>query len=234
MAFMLPGVYSTFSELEGLVEDALGEKPEAKLMGMLFMRRGQSIADKDIIPSLEYFDLRSADNIHFVLPGWEREEKVWRFDEHDFAAAISILEDNSTWKYSGGTELLLFAAQIKVVTHVRSRAREAKGIVDLSSAIRLHIDLLRERKVIDSPERLFEIIFSFAKNSKSKDPVRGLAFQEARVSLANGIAGLLRGIIPKDAKEQFDYASEFAVKDLSSAEHKPMIMVETTVTGLPR
>jgi hypothetical protein len=49
--------------------------PTQQMMGLLFMREGQQIVDKEIVPSLPYFDERSGDAIDFYIPGWDRRQQ---------------------------------------------------------------------------------------------------------------------------------------------------------------
>ena len=228
---MKPAIFTTYSAFGTIVEDALDGTEGPRLMAMLFMRKGQSVVDKEITPSLKYFDIRSAQDLHFVCPGWTATVDGWTYDDTAFSQCVSVIESNSSWVYSGGVELLLFTAQTRRFSADANKMVQQSGdesVVDLSSAITLHLDSLREKKLVDSLDRLFEIIIRFARNYKGESPVRGLAFQEARVSVAKGISDSLMALVPKEAKEKVDYASEFAVKDLSAAKHKPMIRVVTT------
>ncbi|WP_407175443.1 hypothetical protein [Bradyrhizobium sp. STM 3562] len=242
---MIPGRITYFPEFEMLADSILGDEQGPRLMAVLFMRKGQPIAEKEIIPSLGWFDVRSGRDIHFVLAGWSlkddvvRGSKNWDYSDAAFGTAVHVFEENSTWRYSGGTELLLFTAKTKEVRKDTGYSQHnwstESSSVDFSSAITLHLDLLREKKLIDSPERLFQIIFNFTKTYTGDDPVRALAMQEMRVSLANGISKSLMSLIPKDAKEKAEYAAEFAVKDLSRAAHKPMLRIksDSMSVGLP-
>lgn len=246
---MKPGRFSYYSQFEEIANSgAKEEEGTPKLMGLVFMRKDQELTAKHILPSLSWFHERSGEHIHFVLAGWgfttdgasaaEPGRTEWNYSDEAFSNAVRVIEENSTWRYQGGTELLLFTVQTKETVHNRAdehRVGQVSSAVDFSSSIALQLDILKERKLIDSIERFFEIIFRFAKTYKGDDPIRALTVQEMRVSLANGISKMLMSIIPKESKEKAEYAVEFAVKDLSRAQHKPMIRIksEGEQVGMP-
>jgi len=240
---MRPGRFDFYAQFEELAKSGVSEDGVPKLMGLLFMREDQELVAKSILPSLSYFHERSGEHVHFILPGWsfttdDKRNTEWHYSVEAFSRAVKVIEENSSWTYQGGTELLLFTVKTSLTNyhrHDESRRGQSSSDVDFSSAISLQLDLLKERKLIDSIERLFEIIFRFAKNYKGDDPIQALTAQELRVSLVNGFSRTLMSLIPAGSKERAEYAAQFAVRDLSKAEHKPMIRIksEGRQVGLP-
>jgi hypothetical protein len=108
-------VFTNWVEFEKVIRNTSVSKGPAgkmQLVGLLFMRKGQKLADGEIVPSLDYFNARSA-KTDFVLPGWKYDSESvdqWSFDENVFVTACKVVRENTKWKYSGGTELLLFEA----------------------------------------------------------------------------------------------------------------------------
>jgi len=209
-----------FEEAIGKTSVSKGPPGETQLVGLLFMRAGQKLTDGEIVPSLDYFNARSA-KTDFVLPGWKYDLESaghWSFDENAFVAACKVIRENTKWKYSGGTELLLFEAHKGKRTSsggIKDRGSSTSVFADFSSAVTVRLDELIHKKLVQSPEVVFERIFSYAEHHNGGRPLAGLAFQEARVS---GAAAIVQGVLsylPKEVKEQIEYAKEFAVQDIS-------------------
>jgi hypothetical protein len=207
---------STFVDFEKDVAARLterGDDPTEKLVGVLFMREGQAVADNEILPSIPYFGIRSGDDIDFYFPGWRDnyvyipgEVQTWTFDPVNFNKALELFEAESEWKYSGGIELLLMGMR-----------KSAAGTlaIDLKRIIRIPISLMRERKLVESVEVLFERIFRFAREYAGKNAVADLALQETRVSALQGLADAIFGVLGKDAKDRLEYAQKFQIRDVS-------------------
>jgi hypothetical protein len=196
-------------------EERAPDELSARLIGLLFMRAGQGIVDKEIIPSFEYFDRRSGDDIDFHIPGWKRvhaygigmgREPTLKFDAENFIKACDIFASETRWTYSGGVDLLLFTLR---------RIGPEHWEIDLGGVIVIPILELREKKLVESTDVLFERIFSFARKFKGRDPILGFSTQEARVSAVNGLIETLVGYLPKEAKERLQYAKNFRIQDVS-------------------
>jgi hypothetical protein len=239
--------WSKFSEFESLVDQRLSEaSPDAssiKLVGMLFMRTGQSITDKDIYPSFEFFHRRSGDYIDFYLAGWRhdgnnygnKETSEWTFNLDDFIKTLDAIESEVDWTYSGGTDLLLMAAirDMQVghggfSTHARTTYK-----IDLNSVISIPIHTLMKENLIESPDVLLERIISFAKNFKGHDPMLGLMGQEVRVSAVEGIIESVLGLLPKETKRKVDYLKHFAIKDVSKSGKRKSAIVHVDYDSQP-
>src|SRR3954447_21215280 len=113
---MLDPVFTSYSQLQELAQDTEIAKSgllRPSLVGLLFMRSGQAIVDKEILPSLSYFHERSGPT-RFFLPGWhvsyspagKGTEKLWGFNEQIFVSGCKALSEGTTWSYSGGVDLL--------------------------------------------------------------------------------------------------------------------------------
>ncbi len=150
------------------------------LIGVLFTRPPLSLAKNDIIPNLEYLHRRMDKNIHFFCPGFafgskeyakgywntkdykaahnirdriERNRNQWMFSEEKFVECLLEFENDTTWKYSWETDLLLFQAYV---------SKKRTGI-DYSSAIVCSLDTLLRASVIESIHVFLESLIRDAK-----------------------------------------------------------------------
>ncbi|SHF09358.1 hypothetical protein SAMN02745157_1621 [Kaistia soli DSM 19436] len=210
--------YSDFKTLTG----TMPSEASSEMLGILLMRKGQEIADKGIVPSLSYFDARSGEHIHFILAGWRRDQiapgpLVWSYDDSAFVRACQVISEQTTWLYSGGVDLLLVTA---------NRRPNGGFIVDFKNVIYLPLHTLKERKLIESPEVLFERIFRFAQHYKGPNPLAAFSAQEARVSLVQAVIESVLGWLPREAKENFDYAKNFVVRDVSKSSPSNAALVQ--------
>lgn len=219
---MKDGSFRDWFEFEEIIEKSsiagknVGDR---RIVGLLFMRKGQKITDSEIIPSLSYFNQRSGET-DFVLAGWKHEvntkEPGWSFDESAFVKACDVIGENTKWRYEGGTELLLFEARKgeEKIVEGRDFSSSRTVYIDFSNALTIQLDTVM-LKVSEAPQAIFERIFRFARNYQGENPLQGLSFQEARVS---AVAAVVRGVIgylPKEVKDQLEYARQFGVKDIS-------------------
>jgi len=213
---MYGGIIWTFAEFENLVARVQNFSPKTKLIAILFMRKGQEITDQLIAPSLDYFDRRSGDALHFVMPGWfyqeagrgtdpQSVEYGWFFDNELFVQACAVIASETSWNYSGGTDLLL--------TTTRSSRDEA--ILDFSGVINIPLHEIVGKKLVTSPEVLITRFIQFAENYDGIEPLLHLSWQEARVSFFEGVSDAILSQIFRDAKDRVEYRKHFLIKDVS-------------------
>lgn len=150
-------------------------------VGLLFARPGLTLAKEQVLPNLEYFHRRSAEKMHFFCAGYafgsaeyaseywtskdyrvlssqsidqlDRDRDVWQFSERRFVEFVQELEETTTWRYRGETELIILQALINK-RHVR---------LDYMSAVALSLDRLVEEKVIRSVPEFLENVIRDAK-----------------------------------------------------------------------
>ena len=231
MGNMIEGDFTTFGEFEALVDQRLSDvHSDTKsliLVGMLFMREGQTLTDKEILPSLDYFDMRSGDSIDFYLPGWrydwnilgDRGNSKWTFYLDEFLKAQDAMESEANWRYSDGVDLLLTTARKDVKSNrlsTRHTHERYKYTIDLTGVLSIPVHTLVKSNLIESPEILFERVFRFAKVFKGRDPLLGLMRQEFRVSFIEAFKDFFLGLfLPKEAKQRIDYSKYFSIEDVS-------------------
>jgi hypothetical protein len=224
MGKMIEGYWSSLTEFESLVDQRLsGFLPDAssiKLVGILFMRKGHPIADKEIYPSLEFFHKRLGDNLDFYLAGWRRDENSvegksnWTFDEDDFMKTLLAIESEVDWKYSGGIDLLLMTASKEIKLDHRACSTHARATysIDLKSVIRLPIHILMREKPF---EIIIQNLINAAEKYRVQDPLLRLMLQEVSSSVFEGIIESVIALLPKSIRAKIDYVKHFAIRDIS-------------------
>ncbi|AFL99883.1 hypothetical protein Desde_1464 [Desulfitobacterium dehalogenans ATCC 51507] len=136
------------------------------IIGIL-LARPKSDAGRTIVDSLPYYHHRSGKNVNFYLPGygayWHNaypdEEHIvsiegtrWSFSNTMYAKFIEDFEKESTWKYSGESELILLDCHNQKL--------------DYSKILVFHLDAMLQDKTISSVNSFFEKLFRFfAQNS---------------------------------------------------------------------
>lgn len=129
---------------------------------ILFAPNFDKIGANEIIPRLGYLDYRTGEKIHFYCVGYmgyahksdypdlkdlgefkykDRTVIPWSFSQRKFAEFVDELEKETSWKYSGGTELIL----------LNSKA-------DFSNAIIFKIDSMLRDGAIYNVNDLFEAL----------------------------------------------------------------------------
>lgn len=120
------------------------------IIGIL-LARPKSDAGRTIVDSLPYYHHRSGKNVNFYLPGygayWHNaypdEEHIvsiegtrWSFSNTMYAKFIEDFEKESTWKYSGESELILLDCHNQKL--------------DYSKILVFHLDAMLQDKTISS------------------------------------------------------------------------------------
>jgi hypothetical protein len=219
------GIFRTFAELEKQAGKIQGITPATRLLAILFMRKGQEITDKLIVPSLNYFHIRSGEALHFIMPGWIRKGdslaksagEVWVYDDVLFERARAVIASETNWKYSGGTDLLLITTR---------RAATDNVVLNFSAAINIRLHELQEKGLVGSPEIIFERLIRFAENYKGPEPLLHLSLQEVRVSLFEGVVNSILSYISKEMKDRIEYGKHFLVQDVSKEERSGLALVK--------
>lgn len=209
-------VFETFDEFRRIaVGSHRVDDKEIRLAGLLFMRPEQEITKNEILPNLKYFDLRSGKYIDFTFPGWievDNRGKKWAFQNKAFIRCCDVISAETTWKYSGGIDLLLFTTR----RIPRRWAIHDDLDVDFSGSMNIPIHQLVQKHLVEGVDVLFERIFSFAKNYEGSDPILGISIQEARVSAIRAfVDAILSYLLPKAALDRLDYAKNFVVQDIA-------------------
>ena len=142
-------IFSTIKD-KGVVESIIG----------LLLARPGTVTGNEIIKSLPYYHHRSGSNCNFFLAGYgaywygeypdetnvvKIDNEEWSYSNKMFAKFIDSIESNSTWRFSGESELILI--------HVINER------LDFSKTIVFNMDRLIKDEVVTSINAFLEVIF---------------------------------------------------------------------------
>jgi len=147
------------------------EQEKNALCCIVFAPNFDSISIKQIIPRLGYLDYRTSKNVHFYLVGYygyggeevyypdgkslgqskysDGVEIPWYFSQRKYAEFIDEMEEKTSWKYSGGTELIILNYK-----------------ADFSNAIIFRVDNMLKDGAIDNVNTLFEMLIHHSRKNK--------------------------------------------------------------------
>ena len=172
------------------------QKPET-LCCILIAPKFNEIAYSSFIKKFGYLDTRTGSNIDFYWAGygayWNNSivpdmEEVgigkyeggiiipWSFSQTLFANFVDELEEETSWKYSGGTEIIFLDPNL-----------------DFSTCIVLRVDEMIEDKIIKNPNELLEAIIQYSRtnsNNIKRFSLNGLK-KAAGEEIINGILSAL-------------------------------------------
>ncbi|MFV8465380.1 hypothetical protein [Flavobacterium sp. LB1P62] len=153
---------------------------------ILFAPKFSKLGYEDIIKRFGYLDSRTSERLHVYCAGYgaywndiyapDKEEVgvvkysngvsfKWEFSQKLFALFIDELELETSWKYSGGTELILLNSD-----------------ADFSNCIIFKIEEMIKDKVIDSANDILEALIQHSRsdtNSLGKFSLNGVGKQTA-------------------------------------------------------
>ncbi len=146
---------------------------DVKLAGILFARPTSPLAKEEVIPNLQYFHHRSNGKAHFFCGGFSEhahkdavlitqiDDSDWHFSNERFNKLRTEIEDETNWRYSGATDLILLNTVIS----------ESETELNFASAFLFPLDKMKADGVIYSAEMFFEDIFRFADNYNGNNAV---------------------------------------------------------------
>ena len=222
---------SSFRDLQKYLTHAfktrypVDEKRKYRMIGVLFARPEHQLAKTSIIPHLEYFHHRSGNHIDFFFAGYDiipylsesAEHQIkakigkdrWSFSNYQFNELRRRFESLTSWKYSGGVELML--------TNSYYDPSEYGAQIDFSSSIICNLDKMVAKQAIDNVEIFFEEIFRFAEKKTDDDPTWGFSDRKG-VSVAGSVfRRIVLSLLPKRLGEDLEKIANFAILDLSKS-----------------
>ncbi len=212
--------------------------PQGRLViGVLFTRPSLPLAKMDIIPNLEYLHRRTEQHMHFFCPGFafgsenyarnywssqdyrsaldineriESDRNIFMFSEKKFVECVSQFEDDTDWKYSGETDLLLFQA---FVSNKRTE-------IDYESAISCTIEQLQKANVFQSLNTFLEKLIMESKpihNYSNNTSLSRMSDKEGWRYGSRALAEWLVSLLPGNdlAIRLFSTLKELRIKDIS-------------------
>lgn len=198
-------------------KESLPSNPTAtvRLVGLLFARPQTSFVMSELLPSFGYYHERSGDNINFYCPGFvsgfdpgtysDDASALGTYSDSQFNEIRSKIEARSSWRYSGGADLLL----------TNARLSHGCAYLDFSSAIAVDLIKLKAEKVVDSVDSLFERIFQYAENQDGSDPTWGFSDRSGLRLVGSALKNMLLESLPKGLQKDAKSAFHFVVSDVS-------------------
>lgn len=166
---------------------------------ILFAPKFSKLGYEEIVKRFGYLDRRAGEFLHIYCAGYgaywndeyapDKEEVgiakydngdkiTWEFSQMLFAKFIDELEQETSWKYSGGTELILLNSQ-----------------ADFSNCIIFKLDEMIKDKIINFPGEIFEALIQHSrsdKNSLGNFSLKGVGKQTA-----DEVIDSVLGFLPK-------------------------------------
>lgn len=186
-----------------------------RLVGLFFVRPDTGFASNEIIPSLRYYHLRSGKHMNFYCAGFElgweparlqAEEQRYFYSDYEFDRLRREIESRCSWRYSGGSDLLLLNARYVAFAEL-----------DFSCVICANLVKMKADGAILSVDEYFEKIVRFTEDQRGSNPTWGFSDSLGREGIASGLKGLLVAALPKGLQEEAKRAFHNAVRDVSCA-----------------
>jgi hypothetical protein len=194
--------------------------PDLAMIGLLFARPSDPFAKENIVPELDYLSSRSGEHMDLFCVGYSRKPRNprlhrrkptvtvkninWWFDSESFDEVRQEIEQESKWKYSGGTELLI----------ANARSSFDAAAIDYSSAIPCRLEEMQNDKAIPNVRQFFEKVFEYAENPGS-DPAFGLSDEFGKDIAINAVKKTVLRILLKSLAPEYYKARHFVLTDLS-------------------
>lgn len=185
------------TELTRFFQTVPASNPCTRIVGLVFCQLNSQIGREEILPSIDYFNFRSGNNVNFYFLGYHRStgpDKAWGFDAADFNECRKGMEASSKWRYSGGTDLILANVKFDAATGFAS--------ANLASIECFTFEVLKHAGVLPNVGMFFEKIFQFCEECRE----RGILLNNGTSGPA-GNATPSRGLVLKGKVEK---ASEFS------------------------
>lgn len=193
----------------------------SKLVAIVFCLPGSKYAD-EILKNLSYFNFRAATADVFLAgygPDWppalrpdqtpvaKIDETPWYFSHIAYLSLAAEVETKSTWKYGGGTDLLLFAA--------RGNRRSETFELDFSTAMACNFEAMEGEGAIPSVQMFIDSMLRFSNEYLGEDP---LGEYSNKLGLKQGkrfVIDVILSVLPEPVKKLYKNAKHMAVRDIS-------------------
>lgn len=204
-----------------------------RMVCLLFARPEVALAKKEIVPHLPYYNRRSGRSINFYCAGYGTDkdsdgqelgkvgESVWFFSDNAFLDTKKYIELDSTWKYSGGTDLIISNAIFEssnrtLMTEDGFEEERLRAVyLDFSTAISLNLERMLADKAITTVPMFFEDIFKFADGFDGTDPTWSFSDSTGAKLAGSALKQVILNLLPKGVRENASKAFHFAVRDIS-------------------
>jgi hypothetical protein len=198
-------------------------RKDCNITGLLFAQPQAALAKAEVIPHIDYWHHRSDQYTDFFCGGYgsywgdDVPDKVqvteilhnpWYFSPRLFAEFVEEIQSMTTWKYSGGADV--------IVTNARYDSMKREASLDFSTAIVINLDKAKQDQAIQTVSHLFELIFEFAKNLNEsiEDPAWVFSDQLGMHVVRSSLKELLLSFLPKSLRPEARKAFYYAAGDI--------------------
>jgi hypothetical protein len=198
-------------------------RKDVNLTGIIFAIPDSPFAKEEILPHIDYWHHRSDNVTDFFCAGFghgpaAHRDKArvamirnaeWWFSASCFNKFVREIEARSSWKHSGGTEI--------IITTVRYDALVKKASLDFRSAIAIDLDQASKDEAIPSAPHLMQSVFQFAANlnEHSTDPAWDYSDKMGLRIAKSTLKESLLSFLPKALRGGAKKAVHFASRDIS-------------------
>jgi hypothetical protein len=195
---------------------------KVKLIGIIFSQPAHSLVATQILPNLEYYNIRSSNNIHIFFAGYgvdwpdgkypdQKEVAIvknnkWFFSSHAFNECLKDFEKRTIWHYSGETDIIL--------TNMSLDPFEERPVLNLDSSISLNLASMINCKTISSVMELFENLFKHTAQQEGNNPTWGFSDKIGIDHIKDAIKRLVLSCLPKGIDSDLLKIEQYAVKDI--------------------
>ena len=199
------------------------------LTGLLFAPPRSSVG-AEIVPRLDDYHHRSANDVDFFLPGygahwpagWVQDEQEvavttdrttgartrWLYSAAYFNAVVKDVRAVAPgWRYSGESDLLLADAVYDEATRTAS--------IDFTTAVVLRLHRLANDGAMETAAELFERIFTFAEERGEHDPTWRFSDRGAVRVGASWLEELVTEALPLSLGKAWKAGRHFVVRDIT-------------------
>jgi hypothetical protein len=135
------------------------------------------------------------------------------FSNERFNSARTEIAAHSTWEYSGGCDLILANAGLRMTS---GSPPQPEAYLDFSTALSVNLEKMKAERAIDSVAGFFEKIVQFTEKYDGADPTWGFSDAEAKILAGSALKSVVFSLIPKPIREQIKQAFHFAVRDIDA------------------
>jgi hypothetical protein len=185
------------------------------IIGLLFAPPYTDVGKENLAPRLGYLDGRSGQHIHFFCAGYggyafaddlqtigelRYDNGVvipWGFSQRKFLTFVNELEDATSWKYSGESDLIL-----------------ADPDLAFDDCIVFDIETMVKDGAIDSPARLFEAIIKYARDKKETASAGGFSDRKGVGLLGDAAMEGILTMIPSPLRKLWKRGLHYRTRNL--------------------
>ncbi len=197
---------------------------KTRMVGLVFCSPNSKFTKNEILPQINDWHHRSGNYIDFFFAGYTQGnsnlkgyEEVhipgrdgWIYNSKKFNKFRKILQSETTWKYSGASDLLLVNATYDEINK--------EAFIDFDTAILCQLNNMLLDNAIVSVEQFFESIFDFSESNNDTNPTWDFSDSKGRVFLLSYIKNWVLSCFSKTPEKDFKKARHLVTKNFTKYE----------------